>query len=246
MGLGDTVILAGMVRALASQCQEVVLVIKKQYTKASTSLFQGVPNLKLLAVADDSDISPAFGSDGAVVREFVERGFEVLPLGLHSGVGMAAWASLHPCFAHRFYMQAGMDYRVSHTHFVLNRDPEREQALYDKVVARCGPDYVFLHEDRARGFCIDPSLVKTEWPIFDAHDPDITSDNLFDYCMVMEKAKELHFMDSCFGLLADRLPGLTCPMTCHAYARDNSTLKDQYAKPVSMVYKPVSDVVHGA
>lgn len=238
MGLGDTLVLAGMLRFIAQHgVQDLVLPIKTQYLKATKHLFRGLSNLTLMPVEGDSQVSPAFGADGQVVGHFMHAGYRIILLGLHSGIGMTAWEALHPDFSHRFYIQAGIDYAVSHSHFVLHRDMTSEQHLYDRVVAKLGKEYIFLHEDVSRGYTIDRSLVPRDIPIFDAHDPEIHSDNLFDYCLVMEKAKEIHFMDSCFGLLADRLLGVTSPMVCHAYARDNTTHPSLYAKNVLMLYK---------
>jgi hypothetical protein len=101
-------------------------------------------------------------------------------------------------------------------------------------VAELGPEYVFVHEDRARGLDIDRRHLPAGVPVFDAHDPLVRSDNILDYCMVMERAKELHCIDSCFALLADRLPGVTCPATCHAYAR-GPVHDSLYAKDVAII-----------
>lgn len=233
MGLGDMIVLAGMVRTLAEHTTELVMPVFPRNMRAARQLFQGL-HIDLLPVENDEDISPSFGADGTVLHAYADRGFRFLPLGLHA-TAKADW-SRHPDFSHGFYIQAGMDHALSYSAFGLRRDPRAEAALYDRVVAKHGKDYVFLHEDAARGHRIVRALVKSELPVVDAHDPDVRSDNIFDYCLVMERARELHFMDSCFGLLADRLPGVICPMTCHAYARRNGTHPSLYAKPVRMLY----------
>jgi hypothetical protein len=236
MGLGDTMVLAGLVRYLAASNTHIIYPVKSRYLEATKQLFRGLDTVSLMPVEDDSQVSPAFGADGSVLHHYLREGYTLLPFGLHTGMGMTAWSALHPDFSHRFYIQAGLDHDISYSHFVLWRDPERERCLYDTVVARYGPDYIFLHEDRARGYPIDRSKIPPDIPLFSAHDLEVFSDNIFDYCLVMERARELHFMDSCFGLLADRLPGVTCPMTCHAYARDNTTHPSLYKKAVVMLY----------
>lgn len=244
MGLGDTVVLAGLVRYIAERpdVQEIVYPVKKPYTEATECLFDGIDNITLLPIDDDSDISPKYqfpkyqfprDADCSVIEDFVRRGFDLVVLGVHV-MDLDQWNSLHPDFSHRFYVQTGVDHAVSYTHFRPRRDPGREQRLYDRVVAQFGPEYIFVHEDRARGLDIDRRLLPAGVPVFDAHDPDVRSDNILDYCMVMERAKELHFIDSCFALLADRLPGVTCPTTCHAYAR-GPVHASLYAKDVAII-----------
>jgi hypothetical protein len=233
MGLGDTVVLVGLVRYIAKNMQEIVYPVKKKYIESTECLFDGIDNITILQIEDDRDISPTFGADGSLVEDFVRRGYCLMVLGVHA-MNLEQWNSLHPDFSHRFYIQTDVDHSVSYTHFRPRRDPERERWLYDRVVAELGPEYVFLHEDRARGLDIDRSRLPAGVAVFDAHDPLVRSDNILDYCMVMERAKELHFIDSCFALLADRLPGVTCPMTCHAYVR-GPVHDSLYAKDVEII-----------
>jgi len=94
-----------------------------------------------------------------------------------------------------------------------------------------------VHQDVSRNLRIDRALLPDNVRVYDVHDPNVGSDNVFDYCLVLERARAFHFIDSCFGLLADRLPGVTCPMTCHAYARDVGTLPGLYRKPVVLWYR---------
>ena len=238
MGLGDTVVLAGLVRYIAARpdVEEIVYPVKKQYVTATEFLFDGIKNIELMEVKDDACISPRFGGTGDVIKDFENRGYDIVPWGLHV-MSPRDWSSLHPDFSHCFYVQAGVEHAVSYTHFHPRRDLERERSLYDRVVAKLGPEYVFLHEDRARGFVIDRHLLPEGVPVFDAHDLEIHADNIVEYCTVMERAKELHFIDSCFALLADRLPGVACPTTCHAYAREGGVHESLYAKDVNCIHK---------
>lgn len=239
MGLGDALILRGMVaRLLESGAGEVVFACKRQYAAAlSKNLFADLGGaVTLLPVDTDADISPMFGADGAVLRAYVDRGYAPLLIGLHHP---SRRFSERPeiVFATRFYEDVGMDPGISHTHFGCVRDAEAEDDLYARVVAKHGPEYVVLHRDLARGFDVDASLLPTNVPIYDVHDPEVMATNIFDYCKVLEKARAIHAMDSCFALLADRLSGVTCPIVCHAYARDNSTLPGLYRKPVMLWYR---------
>jgi len=189
----------------------------------------------LLPVDDDADISPRFGSDGALLREYIARGYEPLLIGLHNpNLNTRRHTAV---FAHQFYEDVDMDPALSHTHFSgLRRDAAAEEALYARVVAKHGHEYVVMHQDAARGFHIDRRLLPTNLPVYDVHDPEVTTNNIFEYGLVLERARAVHGMDSCFLLLADRLPGVTCPLICHAYARDNSTLPGLYRKPAMVWY----------
>ena len=232
MGLGDTIITCGMVRWFARLHEHVVYVCKKRYVTATTQLFADLPNVDILAVDDDHVISPAFGADGSLLRSFEARGYTLLRIGLHSDKPVPS----HPVFAHRFYLQAGLPPRMSHDLFHFSRNRAAEEALYRKVVKKHGGKYIVMHEDATRNLRIDRALLPVNVPIYDVHDPDVRSDNLLDYALVLEKARAFHGIDSCFALLADRLQ-LQGPAVCHAYARDVGTLPGLYTRPVTLWYR---------
>ena len=65
-------------------------------------------------------------------------------------------------------------------------------------------EYVFIHDDSSRGFIIDDDLViNNNLRIIR---PSIGfTDNVFDYCYLMENSFESHFIDSSFRLIFDSL-----------------------------------------
>jgi hypothetical protein len=233
MGLGDTVSMVGMVRRFARSYDHILYVCKAKYVKATSQMFADLPNVDLLAVDDDHVISPAFGADGTLLNGFQAQGYRLLRIGLHS----KAPEPTHPIFWHRFYLQAGLSPDLSHDLFHFPRNRRAEEALYRAVVKKHGTRYIVLHNDLSRNLVIDRALLPTNVPVYDIHDPEVRADNLLDYAMVLEKAHAIHCIDSCFALLADRLPRLQGPVVCHAYARDVGTLPGLYRHPVTLWYK---------
>lgn len=236
MGLGDTIITCGMVRYFASMRERVIYVCKERYAKATTQLFADLPNVDLLVVKDDPDISPAFGADGMVLALYEAEGYTILRLGLHSE-NRHSWDNRKAIFSHQFYLDVQLPPSLSHTMFSFPRNVQAEEALYKRVVRAHGTKYVVLHEDVSRNLVVDRALLPSNISVYNVHDRDIRSDNLLDYALVLQNAHALHFIDSCFGLLADRLPTLAGPMICHAYARDVGTQPGLYARPVTLWYK---------
>lgn len=233
MGLGDTIVMCGMVRWFARTHSHVVYVCKTKYVKATTQLFADLPNVSVLAVEDDHVISPAFGADGTILDDFQTKGYAILRIGLHSSTP----GPKHPVFANRFYLQAGLSPDLSHALFHYPRNRRAEEALHRNVVKKYGTRYVVMHQDAKRKLLIDRGLLPSNVPVYDVDDPEVRSDNLLDYATVLENARAIHCIDSCFALLADRLPHLHGPMVCHAYARDVGTLPGLYKHPVTLWYK---------
>jgi hypothetical protein len=79
-----------------------------------------------------------------------------------------------------------------------------------------------LHEDAPRNYLIERKFIDKRYEIFQ---PDISiTNNMFDYCSIIEHAKEIHVIDSSFMFLVDCLlkdiPDNK--LYIHRYARQNN------------------------
>jgi hypothetical protein len=128
-------------------------------------------------------------------------------------------------FWERFYDHLQLPYTMRYDYTQINRNKEREMKLYNDVVSRLGEKYIFLHDHRNHNdnshFYIRPNIyVESELPVFHPNfnyhtnsedkyhhlwTPDLISDNLLDYCTLIENATEIHIRDSAFSCLAPYL-----------------------------------------
>ena len=127
-----------------------------------------------------------------------------------------------------FYTQIGLDYNIRYKkrYNIINRNYKREHELYDKVVKKYGYKYIFVHDHRfldtifhnARPNVIAPDInIPIYHPncnYYDAIDKNnkfanlwynFISDNLLDYCMVIEKAYAIYISDSSFSCICPYL-----------------------------------------
>jgi hypothetical protein len=83
----------------------------------------------------------------------------------------------------------------------ITRDPVREQALYDQLVAN--PEYVVVHR-RGSDFEaeVDLSIVPPEWQVIEITEQ---TDCIFDWLKILEGAQSLILVDSVFANLVDQL-----------------------------------------
>ena len=95
----------------------------------------------------------------------------------------------------------GLDYGLRFSEFHVDRDGDRETSLFLRL-CRDG-DYIFVHDDPERGLSLDYSRVRSDLAIV-RPEPSITG-NIFDYCLILQRATELHCIDSSFRHLADSL-----------------------------------------
>lgn len=200
LGLGDHILCHALVVHLAEPHESVGLFVKRAYLESVRFMYRDEPRLRFFAVRDDREVA-------AFLRAWPQRpciriGFEQLDIRGRS-------------FAESFYRQAGLDYALR-WNSAVRRDPQRERALQRALGGPAGP-YVFLHDDPARGYVIDHRRLPQGLPIVRPR-PGLT-DNIFDYALVMERAQEIHCMDSSFRHVVDTL-GLAGPrLFLHLYAK---------------------------
>lgn len=131
-------------------------------------------------------------------------------------------------FWRKFYYQAGLDYSIRYKYTDLNRDTLREIDFYNKIIEKYGQKYIFVHDHRhitykhkGRQSLIDLNIINSDLPVFHPNiniyeknsnhkftnlwSEDLISDNLLDYCMLIEKAEKINIIDSVFICLAPYL-----------------------------------------
>lgn len=186
LGLGDHIICNGLVRILAKD-QPIQLLCKKHNVPTAKFMFRDEPKIEVVPVADDVEAGTVFASAGG---DKLKIGHENLVQFMSGGKQ----------FDEAFYTQCGVDFRERWNSFRCDRDADREWKLYWRLWQEADlKDYVFVHDDASRGFVIGADLsgktvIRPRMGL---------TDNLFDYCRVMEEAEEIHCIDSSFRVMAD-------------------------------------------
>jgi hypothetical protein len=94
-----------------------------------------------------------------------------------------------------FYTKTGFDPKVRREFFFIERDYEKEINLYKKLTSEIGTeDYIFIHEKPEQNIVINREKIKTNLPIIYAK----SEYGFFDLLTIIEKAKEVHVISSCF------------------------------------------------
>jgi hypothetical protein len=126
-----------------------------------------------------------------------------------------------PVFGNDFTLN--LPYRIRYQYEDINRNNERELSLYNSIVGMFGKNYIFLHDHRNIAYThydIRPNVrVKSDLPVFhpninyyselenetnphhDLWSSEFMSDNLLDYCTLIENSTEIHVSDSSFSCL---------------------------------------------
>lgn len=213
-GLGDHFMVHGIVREYCKRYTHVTIFSLPHNYASVSFMFRDLTNLTILK------------GDEAFARDYIRRNESAPPAEKYDEIKILGFEFLRRSgtpLEQQFYDLAGVDLAKKWDSFYVERDSAREQALFEKVAPK--REYIFLHEDTSRDFTINRKKLPKHLPIYTA-DPTLT-DNAFDYCLLIEKAKEIHVIDSSFMFMIDCLaysaPGQK--LVVHRYARPNPQWK---------------------
>lgn len=205
-GLGDDIICNGLVREYCKAYETVgIFCLKRNYPSVSF-MYRDLTNLRIHVIQSHTQ-----GDRFRLLNPFrfgQNHYDEVRYIGNYdSETGIRN--------ERQVYVRFGVSMEKKWESFFVERDAEREESLVRKVAL---PDsYIFIH-DYAPYF-IDPARISSPLPIF--RPGKNLTDNVFDYRGIIERATELHVIDSSFMNLIECLP-YTNPaqrLYLHRYAR---------------------------
>lgn len=212
LGLGDQIMLNGMVRHFLEE-HNVKLLCKYTHKSSVEFMYKDVPKNKLsFEFVETTDSATIWN----IAKKHNEKeNYKVLALATY-GVSDDAWrffTNLNGTdftnWAHGVYIQAGINPMYMYTKFKVDRDPLREQDLFDKYEL-ANKRYIFIHDDKDRNQL--NTRHRTDLEIFRPHSQLIDSkgvffkcddSNIFDFIKILESAEEVHCMNSSYNWMIE-------------------------------------------
>ena len=203
LGLGDHFICNAIIREYSGKYARVVLPTKKRNCMTVAAMYNDLKNVFLEPVANDKE---AVNKE----RRYAQSGYEILRLG--ESLVDINW----PIFLRkirrkilksryhwqdRFYLDAKMNPEDQYTKFYLPRNLQREHQLFEKLGIADNEAFIFIHDDSIRGY--NMKLINPALRIIRAT-PNLT-ENALDFLGIIEKAVEVHCIDSSFLCLIDHI-----------------------------------------
>jgi hypothetical protein len=205
MGVGDAIMLNGMVRHFA-ETGKVVVVAKSCHEILMRFMYRDLGDQVDYIFVDTTNPQHVWGK----VFEYKNKveNCQIIPLSTY-GVDDHTWATMTQTegksnWSEYPYKQAGVPHEYMRSKFKLVRDKERELKPPDEP-------YVFVHDDPERGRVID---VKTDKFVFKPHSKvtnlkeeyfETNVPNIFDYISIIENADEVHCMNSSYNWFIELL-----------------------------------------
>lgn len=211
LGLGDHIICNGIVRNIYKyKTQNLSLFCKPKYCNSVQYLYRDT-NIKIIP-KDDYDVVKFLSTINNLNKIFI--GHHHLINFINEGLS----------FDKAFYKQIGLNFKKRWSDFYVQRDVNRENTLYEKI--NPNKEYIFLHEDKSRNLLINRNFIENK--NIQIIEPDIKlTQNIFEYIKIIENAKEIHCIDSCFRLLVDSIlkENTTTKLYYHLHLLNNN-IKD--------------------
>ncbi len=199
LGMGDAIICNGLIRYLLQLNQVVYIPVLSIFEQSVRFMYRDIQEGRVRFIVvppSDNQYNYIFSE----VRKFLKDihqfnvGFALNRNGIYQNLTKKYGLS------GVYYQALNLSSDLQYSYYQCDRDLERQEKLYNHLVGDCG-QYVFFHDDKQRQLVIQnfncPYKIIQPDPVY--------TNNIFDYSKIIENAKQLHMIDSCFALLADHL-----------------------------------------
>lgn len=181
LGLGDHFICNGLVRHYYSIYNNIKLFCKNHLQENIRFMYRDLPNLEVINFLNDDEVEQYIHKNN-LKDSVIKVGFDKLLIALRDV----------ETFDQGFYYAENLPFSLRFEKFYIERDHDRENFLFDKMTNGL-KDYIFIHDDPARGMHIDAKKINNNLPII----KNDTSYLITDYLKILENATEIHLMQSC-------------------------------------------------
>jgi hypothetical protein len=194
LGLGDMIHCNGMVRGLleelSGQCN-LHLICKRRNAIMVQWMYRDEPRIVLESIDETKNEQ---GEVRRVLRERQSDNF--LSVG-HKALRRFEKDFPNLFFDQLFYLQLNMPYERRFTKCHWEREIAEEERVFRKLAPQ-GP-YAFVHDDAARGYVVDTRSL--DLPIV----RNDTSESIFHLGLLLERAAEIHCMESSIRCMMESL-----------------------------------------
>lgn len=212
LGMGDQITCNGLVRELYKRHSKLYVYCKLKYYYTIEAMYKDLKNLYVLPLEEQG--AHLFASQHNIKYFY--------------NIGMVPNAPPEITVEKGFYLQAGVDFNKKWENFYVERDFYREIYFFSKFDLKPN-EYIFFHDDIPRNQIIkrvDNKNLKIVRAL-----PEYTN-NIFDYLSIIENAREIHVIESCFMFLVD--------LFLQHNFKDKNLVIHRYTKPIQPFEYPTN------
>jgi hypothetical protein len=229
--LGDSIILNGVVRYYCCNYDNVIMVCKKSYYDQIKFMYSDLNNLILYQVPNNNvytKMSIYIPYNNIEIKKlFIDYNIKFLVVGCFN-IQYRTNVYIPGAFPLWIYNNLQIDHSIAYSYFKINRNYDREDELYNKLIKIIGLKYIVIIDDEKRNYTIDNRfLVDLKYPIFKLGSNStnlnkklnkIRDPIVFNYIKILENASEIISIDSSIPWIIDML-NIQTKTTVHTYMR---------------------------
>ena len=215
LGLGDHIIANGMVRTIAKKYNRVFLFCKPRNIKNVAIMYKDLLNLKLIGFEMNQ----------------IEQFMSINPNEKYIIAGHGEFWKIFNSPSNKlkideiFYNLAGVPLKNKWDEFYIPRNLDKEKDVFHKLGLKEGDKYAFVHDDSSRRISINVPNIKIIRP-------ENKEYSIFDFIYTIEKAEEIHCINSSFFCMIDLMKIKKDKMYLHEYVRGDLGHTKENATPI--------------
>lgn len=200
LSLNDLFIINGIINYYTTKYNKIYLICKKIYINTIQQLFCHNTIIIPIYIDIDNDI---INNEHRIFQEY--KNCDIIKIGMNNDNWLTYKHELiiggHPyLYFQTFYKQLNLNYELKYKYERINRFFLREKDFYNKSMIKYNDNYKFVMNIKNNDIIIDDKIPIFS-PYYNFYDKksfyynywnNIISDNIFDYCLILEKAKEIH------------------------------------------------------
>jgi hypothetical protein len=209
--IGDHILCYPIVKYYANKYDQIrVLAYEKGYNHSSNlqRLYSSLPNVKVMYFQHHKDV--LFFISLNQLNKYLIIG--------HEDYRQALLKDPNLQFDKYFYERAEVPFENKWNEFYFKRDIEKEKHVFYNVLnCKDNKPFIFLQEDSTRNLLINRKYINNSITVIEtAEFPDIS---IFDFLYTIEKAKEVHEINSSFLTFIDMMQIKHDNLFYHKYVR---------------------------
>tara|TARA_Y100000741_G_C18211957_1_gene542071 strand:+ start:459 stop:1268 length:810 start_codon:yes stop_codon:yes gene_type:complete len=203
LGLGDMISNNALIRYLIKvnpKTKSFFILCKKMHFKTIKFMYRDLKKIRIVAISNDQK------KEKKEVNRYLKnfkKDYELIKIGHEFYLPTN---NLNPdknnpwhCTIN-FYKQFGLPFDYKYKNSFWKRDYKNEKKLFKKLVKN-SRNYIFVHDDIKRGLVINTEKFSKNLKIIRNDEKNF----IFDYGLIIEKASEIHLIESSFRQLCEVL-----------------------------------------
>ncbi len=200
LGLGDQIILNGLINVLSESFKKIYLITNNKFKNNAKYLYRNNKKIDIYYLSQDLDkfdqSYPRYQKEVIALSDKINK--KILRVGYNQKD-----KKIH--FSKAFYKQLNIDFDNSYSEFKIDSDLNKEEILLQELrkYYQVTEDFILVHNEHSTGI-LNLNKIDNKNIIYVSKDSD-PFNNIFLYKKIIQEAKEIHCINSSFVHLVDRI-----------------------------------------